>query len=140
MATLDRAIALAAKAHEGQTDKQGAPYILHPLRVMMACRADGLSDPHQIVAVLHDVIEDTDTKIEEIREAFGDTVADALDAVSRKSEVTYLGYIRAMRKYPIAVEVKKRDIIDNCDFRRFFYGVGYERMAKAMAILTGMAE
>ena len=56
MATLERAIALAAEAHEGQTDKAGAPYILHVLRVVLACPPGDA----QIVAALHDVVEDTD--------------------------------------------------------------------------------
>jgi (p)ppGpp synthase/HD superfamily hydrolase len=54
MSTLERAIAIAAEAHAGQTDKAGAPYILHPLRMMMGLT----SDEERIVAVLHDVCED----------------------------------------------------------------------------------
>lgn len=58
-ATLERAIEIAAATHAGQTDKGGAPYILHPLRVMLRV-APGAQ---QIVAVLHDVVEDSDGKI-----------------------------------------------------------------------------
>jgi (p)ppGpp synthase/HD superfamily hydrolase len=66
MATLERAIALAAKAHEGQYDKGGAAYILHPLRVMAR-----VTTPEQrIVAVLHDVLEDTPTLSDLAREGF----------------------------------------------------------------------
>ncbi|MDO8075149.1 hypothetical protein O3299_26745 [Janthinobacterium sp. SUN176] len=57
--TLERAIEIAAATHAGQTDKGGAPYILHPLRVMLRV-APGAQ---QIVAVLHDVVEDSDGKI-----------------------------------------------------------------------------
>ena len=55
MTMLNQAIALAALAHEGQTDKAGAPYILHSLRVMLRCQGETA----QICAVLHDVLEDT---------------------------------------------------------------------------------
>ncbi len=53
---LERAIEIAAAAHRGQADKAGQPYILHPLRVMLACQGEAT----RIVAVLHDVIEDND--------------------------------------------------------------------------------
>ena len=57
--TLERAIEIAAATHAGQTDKGGAPYILHPLRVMLRVALGA----QQIVAVLHDVVEDSDGKI-----------------------------------------------------------------------------
>jgi hypothetical protein len=63
MSTLEHAIALAACAHAGQVDKAGQPYILHPLRVML--RLSGADE--RIVAVLHDVVEDTPRTIERLR-------------------------------------------------------------------------
>ena len=67
MATLDKllekAIKIASICHEGQVDKAGKPYILHPLTVMES--VDTL--PEKILAVLHDTIEDTDTTMEDIR-------------------------------------------------------------------------
>jgi (p)ppGpp synthase/HD superfamily hydrolase len=54
MSTLERAIAIAATGHAGQTDKAGAPYVLHPLRVMLHV----VTDDERIVAVLHDLVED----------------------------------------------------------------------------------
>jgi (p)ppGpp synthase/HD superfamily hydrolase len=54
MSTLERAIAIAAEAHAGQVDKAGAPYVLHPLRMMLTLS----SNAERIVAVLHDVVED----------------------------------------------------------------------------------
>ena len=62
---LESAIATAAKAHEGQTDKAGKPYILHPLRVMLNVKG---CIPEQCAAVLHDVIEDTDITAEALLE------------------------------------------------------------------------
>ena len=58
MSTLEKAIAIAAEAHAGATDKAGAPYILHPLRVMLKVN----SPEERIVAVLHDVVEDCAAK------------------------------------------------------------------------------
>ncbi len=60
MATLEDAIQIAAEAHKGQPDKAGAPYILHPLRMMMRLKTEA----EMITAILHDVVEDTDWTIE----------------------------------------------------------------------------
>lgn len=63
MGTLEDAIQIAAEAHKGQPDKAGAPYILHPLRMMMRMK----SESEMITAILHDVVEDTDWTIEKLR-------------------------------------------------------------------------
>jgi hypothetical protein len=63
VATIERAIEIAAKAHAGVKDKQGQPYLLHPLRVMMGVEGEEA----QIVAVLHDVVEDTPISLDDIR-------------------------------------------------------------------------
>ena len=60
---LDRAIELAKQHHEGQTDKTGNPYIEHPLRVMNQVE----SEEEKIVAILHDIVEDTDISLDELR-------------------------------------------------------------------------
>ncbi len=60
IATLEDAIQIAAQAHKGQSDKAGAPYILHPLRMMMRLKTEA----EMITAILHDVVEDTDWTIE----------------------------------------------------------------------------
>lgn len=64
MATLERAIMIAAQAHDGQKDKSGALYILHPLRMMMRME----SEAAMIAAVLHDVVEDSDWTLEQLRD------------------------------------------------------------------------
>ena len=79
---LESAIATAAKAHEGQTDKAGKPYILHPLRVMLNVKG-GI--PEQCAAVLHDVIEDTDITAEALLElGFSKEVVDAVVLLTRR--------------------------------------------------------
>ena len=63
MASIEKALQIAARAHEGQKDKDGQPYILHPLRVMNAVE----DEPVKVVAVLHDVIEDTSVTADDLR-------------------------------------------------------------------------
>ena len=119
MSTLERAIAIAAEAHAAKIDKGGAPYILHPLRVMLAM-ADTES---RIVAVLHDVVEDHSPPwtLERIKsEGFSETVLEALDAVThRKAEgEEYFAYIARAIANPIGRSVKVADIKDNMDLTR----------------------
>ena len=134
---LDRAIALASEAHKGQFDKQGEPYILHPIRVMMDLRKDGFSEVYQTVGVLHDVVEDTAIEMDQIHDDFGIVIAAPLTLLTLEKDVPYFDYIRGILNDPVSVEVKKRDLTDNTDFRRFFHKVKYDKYARAMAILMG---
>ena len=137
---LDDAIKLACTAHAGALDKQGDSYILHPLRVMMALKDDGFSEIYQIVGVLHDVVEDSSTTVEEITEYLGLRVGEAIAKLTHKEDLFYMDYIREIRSDPIALEVKKQDIMDNTNFKRFFHGVKYNKYAKAMSILMGQSK
>lgn len=117
-ASLERAIALAALAHEGQVDKAGAPYILHPLRVML--RLQTTAD--RIVAVLHDVIEDCGWTLERVRqEGFSEEIVTALDAVSRRPSEVYEEFILRAAANEIGRRVKLADLEDNCDTNRLPY-------------------
>lgn len=112
---LNKAIEIAARAHAGQFDKSGQPYILHPLRVML-----DLKDPEaRIVAVLHDVIEDTPVTLSQIKAAgFDERIIAALELVThRREECDYPEYIRRIRdsKNKIALQVKLADLKDNED-------------------------
>ena len=81
MATLARAIAIAAQAHQEQRDKAGAPYIVHPLRMMFQMDTEA----EKIVAVLHDVVEDTPWTPQQLRdEGFSEEVLAALDGVTAR--------------------------------------------------------
>jgi len=115
VSTLEHAIALAARAHAGQVDKAGAPYILHPLR--MALR---LTDPEErIVAVLHDVVEDSDWTLAALRgEGFSEAVVAAVDAVTRRPHESYDEFVRRAAAHPIARRVKRADLEDNLDLSR----------------------
>ena len=112
MSTLERAIAIAAESHSGQTDKGGAPYILHPLRVML--RVEG--EVARMAAVLHDVVEDTDWTLDDLRaEGFGESVVAAVDALTRRPGEVYLDFCRRAARNEVARRVKLADIDDNLD-------------------------
>ncbi|MFN7989769.1 MAG: HD domain-containing protein [Thermoanaerobaculia bacterium] len=115
MSTLERAIAIAAEAHSGEVDKAGQPYILHPLRVMLR-----LATPEErIVAVLHDVLEDTTITREELRaEGFGEAVIEALDSVTKRVGEDYEPFVRRAAGNPIGRRVKLADLADNTDRSR----------------------
>ena len=115
MATLEQAISLAAKQHEGQVDKANAPYILHPLRVMLNVP----TIEHKIVAVLHDILEDTETTIEDLYQfGFQEHIIDAIVALTKKQGETRLEAAQRARLNPIARVVKLADINDNMDLSR----------------------
>jgi (p)ppGpp synthase/HD superfamily hydrolase len=81
---LELAISFATAMHAGQLDKGGQPYIFHPLRVMMAAATLGLDEDHQVLGVLHDVIEDTDTTYATVGRLFGTAIAEDVYALSRR--------------------------------------------------------
>lgn len=116
MATLNRAIEIATKSHEGVADKYGAPYINHVTRVMNM----GQTDNEKIVGVLHDVIEDTDWTFEDLeKEGFSKEVIDALKCVTKTSEdEDYQEFITRVKINPLAVKVKLNDLRDNLDIKR----------------------
>lgn len=106
--------AIATYAHSGQTDKAGAPYILHPLNV-----AEKMSTEEQkAVALLHDVLEDTFVTEATIRNLFGDTIADAVVAMTKRPWETYEVYIRRVASNPISRAVKLADLEHNMDLSR----------------------
>lgn len=83
-AMVEKAIAVAVSSHAGQVDKHGAPYIWHPLRVAEAIRGDGLPQLHQIVALLHDVVEDDQRMTpRSLRSLFGVEIANAVWAITK---------------------------------------------------------
>ena len=113
--TLERAIAIAAQAHEGQVDKAGAPYVLHPLRMMLAVK----TPEARMAAVLHDVVEDTQVTLEQLRaEGFSDAVVEAVEALTKREGEDYEAFIRRVAPNPIAREVKLADLKDNSDLSR----------------------
>lgn len=112
---LEDAIILAAGAHRGQVDKAGAPYILHPLRVMLRLR----DEAGRIAAVLHDVLEDTAITVGDLRQAgYGEEVLQALEALTRREGEEYADFIERAASNPLARRVKLADLADNLDASR----------------------
>ena len=113
--TLERAIEIAARTHAGQVDKGGAPYILHPLRVMLRV-APGAQ---QIVAVLHDVVEDSDVTFEDLeREGFSAEVINGLRAVTKVEGESYEDFVARAALDPVGKKVKLADLMENSDLSR----------------------
>lgn len=115
--TLEMAIALAVEKHRGKRDKGGQPYILHPLRVMLAVD----TDEERRVAVLHDVVEDTGVTLEDLRAlGYPEREVLAIDALTRRKdrERNYEEFIERARQNPLARKVKLADLADNMDVRR----------------------
>jgi len=110
MATIEKALEIAAKAHAGTRDTDNIPYILHPIRVMMGVQGEDA----QIVAILHDVVEDTDVTIKDLLDAkFSDAILEAVELVTHRKGQTYADYVIACKPNPIARSVKLSDLRDN---------------------------
>src|SRR5882762_1765810 len=115
MATLGKAIAIAAQAHQEQRDKAGAPYILHPLRMMLRMS----SEIEMMAAILHDVVEDTEWTLDKLRQAgFSEEVVQAVECLTHRTHETYEEFIARVRTNAIASKVKLADLEDNMDMRR----------------------
>lgn len=115
MDILTKAIILAAQGHDGQTDKGGQPYILHPLRVMQSAKGED----ERIVAVLHDLVEDTGYTLAHLAgEGFPDEIVQAVDCLTKRDGEAYDAFIDRIRANPLASRVKILDISDNMDLGR----------------------
>lgn len=118
MGNLERAIEIAAAAHTGQTDKAGAPYISHPLRVALGFIRAG-DEERAIVAVLHDVIEDSATTAADLRrEGFSDAIVKAVEALTRPEDEPYPDFILRAAANDLARPVKVADLKDNLNRTR----------------------
>lgn len=115
MSTIEIAIALAAKKHAGQTDKGKHPYIFHPLRIMLKMK----TKEQQIVAVLHDILEDTNTTVVDlISLGFNSDIIDAILALTKKKNESRIEAAYRAVKNPLARIVKLADVTDNMDLSR----------------------
>jgi (p)ppGpp synthase/HD superfamily hydrolase len=112
ISTLEKAISIAADAHQGQRDKTGSPFILHPLRVMLrVSEAD-----ERIVAALHDVVEDSDLTLDDLRQAgFSRAVVTAVEAMTRREGEAYDDFVLRAGADPIGRAVKRADLLDNLE-------------------------
>ena len=134
---LNKALEIARKAHAGQVDKGGDTYIFHPVRVALHCR----TETEKIVALLHDVVEDTDVTLDDLRkEGFDTEVLDALQCLTRIEGEDYMDFIQRVATNPLATQVKMHDLKDNMDVSRLG-GKPHWKMdtyKKALAYLEGL--
>ncbi len=117
MKLLSTAIALAAEKHKNQFDKAGMPYILHPLKVMHYLKTD--DQELMIIAVLHDVVEDTDVTFSDLYEmGFSGRVVGALRLLTKMPGETADEYLAGIKTNADAIKVKLADLRHNMDARR----------------------
>lgn len=115
---LNKAVRIATKAHRNQTDKFGAPYVGHVMRVMDY----GKTYDEKIVGVLHDTIEDCPgiTLDYLLQEGFPNHIVFAVECLTKNPpDQDYTEFIKQTEKSPLAVAVKLNDLRDNMDLRRF---------------------
>lgn len=117
MSTLGKAVAIAAKAHMDKTDNGGQAYIMHPIRLVMRLRTR--DEELMSIAILHDVIEDSEWTLEMLEhEGFSKRVVNALAMLTHEPEDSYEEYIRKISTNMDAILVKLEDLRDNSDITR----------------------
>lgn len=115
MDMLEKAIIISVKAHSGQVDKGDEKYIFHPIRVMM----NAISIDEKIIAILHDVVEDSGITIENLKnEGFSENILSAIDCLTRRKKESYEDFINRISKNKLATNVKILDILDNLNTSR----------------------
>jgi|GEM_PF-1109221 len=113
--SIEDAVMLAVNSHRGQIDKYGQPYILHVLGVTGRVR----SNQEKTVALLHDVVEDTDMTFDDLRRlGFSERIIEAVDCLTRRKGETYDAFVERIAPNPLARAVKLADLEDNMDVRR----------------------
>jgi len=133
-----KAMRIAFDAHKEQTDKSGLPYIFHPFH--LAEQMD--TEEEVITALLHDVVEDTDITLDELRSCgFSECVTDALSLLTHEDNAEYMDYIEKIKPNTIAVKVKLADLCHNSDLTRIEVVDGktlqrIEKYKKAIEFLT----
>ena len=131
------ALKLCFAAHKEQTDKSGMPYVFHPFHLAEQMQTEETT----IVALLHDVVEDTDYTLADLSAmGFETVITDALALLTHDAKVPYMDYVRAIKDNPIAKAVKLADLKHNSDLSRLDTVdekalARREKYLKAMAIL-----
>jgi (p)ppGpp synthase/HD superfamily hydrolase len=132
---------MAYNAHHSQVDKSGAPYIFHPIHL-----AEQMEDEASCcAALLHDVVEDTDVTLDDLRKEFPEEIVEAVRLLTHEEGVPDEEYLVAIRENPIALKVKLADNAHNADHSRCCCGnIAEEKLArwkikyaKARALLLG---
>lgn len=107
-----KAIQIAWKAHAGQKDRSGLPYILHPIHVAEQM----MTEDTCVVAILHDVVEDTDVTLTDLQEAgFTPVQLEGIRLMTHEAGISYEDYILRLKPDPVARAVKIADLHHNLD-------------------------
>ena len=134
----EKALKLCFEAHKDQLDKSGMPYVFHPFHLAEQMK----TEDETIVALLHDVVEDTDTTIADlISMNFNENVIEAISLLTHDADVDYFDYVRAIKENEIARAVKLSDLRHNSDLSRLRVVDEWalkrnEKYLKAIKILT----
>ncbi len=111
----NKAMKLAYEAHKGQTDINGIPYVFHPFHI-----AEEMPDEiTTCVALLHDVVEDTDVTTKDLERDFPKEIVEAVAMLTHNSNDTYTDYVTRIKSNEIAKTVKLADLKHNSDETRF---------------------
>lgn len=114
---IQKVLEFAIEKHKGQVDKLGNPYIFHPIGVSLQMQ----TKEEKIVALLHDILEDTNTTIEELKElGLSEEIIKALQLLTRDKNITYMEYIEKLSSNELAKSVKIQDLKNNMDMSRGF--------------------
>lgn len=114
-ALTNKAARIAYRAHEGQLDKCGQPYVFHPFHL-----AEQMDDEvSTCVALLHDVVEDSPMTITDLERDFPPEVTEAVQLLTHEDDVDYYDYVRAIKGHALATKVKLADLAHNSDESRF---------------------
>ncbi len=109
------ALKLCFEAHKEQTDKSGIPYVFHPFHLAEQMKTEETT----VVALLHDLVEDTEYTIEDLMNmGFDQSITDAIALMTHADDVDYMEYVRKIKENPIAKEVKLADLKHNSDLTR----------------------
>ena len=131
-----KAMIIAYEAHKNQVDKSGVPYIYHPIHV-----AEQMDTENEcIIALLHDVVEDTNVTFKQLEEVFSKEIIDILKLLTREENIEYDEYIKRIKNNSIACKVKIADLTHNLDETRLDFVTEVdvkrnEKYKKALQIL-----
>ena len=131
-----KAMIIAYEAHKNQVDKSGVPYIYHPIHV-----AEQMDTENEcIIALLHDVVEDTNVTFKQLEEVFSKEIIDLLKLLTREENIEYDEYIKRIKNNSIACKVKIADLTHNLDKTRLDFVTEVdvkrsEKYKKALQIL-----
>ena len=109
-----KAMNIAFNAHNGQFDKSGVPYIYHPIHLAEQMQ----TEEECIVALLHDVVEDTEITFEKLEKEFSAPIIQALKLLTHDDSIEYMDYVRNLKNNSIAKNVKLADLRHNSDETR----------------------